>query len=184
MVGSFTGFTYKQFLTERIALQSDLGIGIQATGGGLGVTPFQDGVPLSLYKYERLKGFTISMYDFVINENVLYQVPIKETGCSYILGGGMSLGYGSPYKMTKSGMSNWQTEGTDSGNPELCFKYGINVYIGVEYKVPDAPITFGADFRPGYGLLATHHDLEGNRSESIQYHFFDWRLAVSMRYCF
>ena len=186
MVGNFTGFSYKLFLTDKVALQSDLGVGIQGTAGGIGGTVFKDGVPLALYKYETLKGITISIYDFVINENVLYQVPIKKTNISYILGAGMSLGFGSPYKMTSNGLSNWQTEedGTNSGNPEICFKYGMNVYIGAEYKVPDAPITFGADFRPGYGLLATHHDLGGDMSESIQYHFFDWRLTVSMRYCF
>lgn len=181
LVGNLTGFSYKHFITENLAIQSDLGIGILATAAGVGVTVHMDGMSAS--DFASLKGYTLSIYDFGINENVLYQQSIKGSNFSYVLGGGMSLGFASPYKMTYDGYSNWMV-GTEKGNSEPMFKYGINGYVGIEYKMPDAPITFGADFRPGYGLLAVSHYSDGDLSESVQYHYFDWHLSVSMRYCF
>ena len=95
----------------------------------------------------------------------------------------MSLGFASPYKMTYDGYSNWMV-GTEKGNSEPMFKYGINGYVGIEYKMPDAPITFGTDFRPGYGLLAVSHYSDGDLSESVQYHYFDWHLSHTYQHFF
>ena len=181
LVGNLTGFSYKHFITENLAVQSDLGVGVLATAAGIGVTVHMDG--LSASAFESLKGYTLSVYDFGINENVLYQQSIKGSNFSYVLGGGLSLGFAAPYKMTGEGYSNWLV-GTEKGNAEPMFKCGVNAYVGAEYKMPDAPITFGVDFRPGYGLLAVSHHSDGDLSESVQYHYLDWHLSLSMRYCF
>ena len=52
--------------------------------------------------------------------------------------------------------------------------FGINAIAGVEYAFSHSPLTFGFDFRPGYGLYF-------DSSEGIS--AFEWRLNVSIRYC-
>ena len=48
LVGNLTGFSYKHFITENLAIQSDLGIGILATAAGVGVTVHMDGMSASI----------------------------------------------------------------------------------------------------------------------------------------
>lgn len=78
-------------------------------------------------------------------------------------------------------------------------KFGINAMLGIEVALKNVPITFGVDFRPGYGLMFTGHSSEyselkeewtadggeGDYKETpFTFNFFDWTLSTSIRYTF
>lgn len=76
-------------------------------------------------------------------------------------------------------------------------KFGINAIAGVELALKGAPITLGIDFRPGYGVMFTGHDEDYKKVQEMAekyeyeysetapiYNFFDWSLAVTVRYTF
>lgn len=65
----------------------------------------------------------------------------------------------------------------------LMGKFGLNALAGAEYKFANAPVVMGVDFRPGYGMMYKT-DRTDNGTISGSMHYFDWKLALSVRYCF
>lgn len=70
------------------------------------------------------------------------------------------------------------------------FKLGQHATLGAELNFSNAPIALGLDFRPGVGELfykSSIETIEGQsfllpESKRFTYIFFDWGLAVSVRY--
>jgi hypothetical protein len=104
----------------------------------------------------------MSLYDFTINPNALYHFDLPANFKVYC-GGGINFGLVSDLNNT---------------DPAGIFgKFGINAVGGVSYDLQQFPLTFAFDFRPGYGLgFQTAND------PHISY--FDWKLALAIRYRF
>lgn len=170
-VGSMYGASYKGFVfgNENLALVADLGYGMTAS-------PFTQNVLFNgnSETYTE-KDVTYSIWDFSANPNFVYQAPIAK-GFSWFVGGGVSLGMAKAFAATYKG-------DRFSVNTDLAGKTGVNAIGGAEYKFEKVPLTIGMDFRPGYGLLFDT-DKNGNQTVSYLIHYFDWKLAASVRYCF
>ncbi|MCM1034341.1 MAG: hypothetical protein NC038_02150 [Paludibacter sp.] len=126
-VGSFDGVSYKRFLTDKWAVQADLGFRMLATQGSLRLDGYRMGTEAFNY------------WTFEANPNMVYQSLIDGWdwgGLSWFAGGGVSLGLAQGYAGTS-------TYG----------KWGLNGIVGLELGLDDAPLTIGLDFRPGYGML-------------------------------
>ena len=131
VLGSFNGFSYKTFMSENVALQADLGFGLLATQGSIGLVGYKGLV----YGVEQ-------HWSFHFNPNLYYQKTFHEENwgdISAFVGGGVSLGLASEF--------------SDS----MVFgKWGFNAIAGIEFSLDDAPFTFGLDFRPGYEMMFGH----------------------------
>ena len=106
-------------------------------------------------------GLVMNCWDFRLNPNLAYQGIISSTDKGLFAGyagGGMSLGEINSYAY----------------NNCIGGVFGINALIGVEYAFNQSPISFGLDFRPGYGLYF---------DSAYTISAFDWRLNISIRYC-
>lgn len=179
-VGSLNGITYKYFFTEKFALQNDLVVGFQATAGG------EQGDSDLDHK-------TISTVEFVYNPNALYHLSLGSTGLNMAFGGGLSIGIGRPYyyrywdgDYRESSYDSWFGY-TKRETPKMGGKFGINAFAGIEYPMPSAPVVFAFDFRPGYGVMFASARYEKGSEwykTNVTFHTFDWRLSLSMRYCF
>ncbi|MBQ0008617.1 MAG: hypothetical protein KBT40_07860 [bacterium] len=99
---------------------------------------------------------TISLWDFSLNPNFLYHKDL-EGGLYAFAGGGASLG-----------MLGFFETNIFAG------KLGINGMIGAGIKLASVPLSISLDFRPGYGF-----GFDG----SSTVHYFDWHLALGLRYC-
>ncbi len=121
-VGSFEGASYKVFLTNDVALQTDLGFRLLSTQGG------NDSYSTAM-----------DFWTFEVNPNALYQGSITGWnwgGVAWFAGGGISLGLARDFG------SSGPTYG----------KWGFNAIGGAELGLDDAPLAFSLDFRPGYGM--------------------------------
>ncbi|MDR1793443.1 MAG: hypothetical protein LBR36_08425 [Bacteroidales bacterium] len=93
-----------------------------------------------------------------LSPNFVYQSNIKDWQwgrLDYLVGGGLSIGY--TWWWGRSG------------------KLGLNAIGGVELKFNKIPLAVQTDFRPGYGMVFR---------KGFTYHFFDWGINISARYCF
>ena len=136
VVGSFNGFSYKRFMSENVALQADLGFGLLATQGSIGMVG-----------YEGLISVVENHWSFYLNPNMYYQKTFHEENwgdISAFVGGGLSLGLASEFQ-----------------NSAVFGKWGFNAIAGIEFSLDDAPFVFGLDFRPGYEMMFGH-GLYGN----------------------
>ena len=109
---------------------------------------------------EAAEKVSYGLYDFTINPNVEYHWDLVDALKIYA-GGGINFGLCSALKNTSSDYVNG--------------KFGINAVGGVSYDLDAAPIVLAFDFRPGYGL-----DWVPNGHMS----YFDWKLALAVRYKF
>jgi hypothetical protein len=113
------------------------------------------------YKGNKVLDWTASIYDFTLNPNLAYHFDLPANFRFYV-GGGLNLGLMS---------------GIENTNPDyISGKFGLNALVGAAYRFDGAPIVLALDFRPGYGLGFTKAD-HGHDS------FFDWKLALAVRYC-
>ena len=136
VVGSYNGFSYKTFVSENVALQADLGFGLLATQGSVGVVGYE-GLIYGVEKH----------WSFYANPNLYCQKEFYNTdwgGISAFIGGGLSLGLASEFSSSV-----------------VLGKWGINAIAGIEFGLDDEPFTFGLDFRPGYEMIFGH-GLYGN----------------------
>lgn len=193
-LGSLNGISYKYFFTDRLALQNDLVVGVQATAAGMSYS-FKVQGEAAEKEHGPMEHTTISTVEFVYNPNALYHISLGKTGLDMVVGGGLSIGIGAPYKYTWHYDGDRETQlgvegfiNRKTGNVGMGGKFGINAFAGVEYKMPNAPVTFACDFRPGYGVMfkTQRNDSEDSIKwrSTMSLHTFDWRLSVSMRYCF
>lgn len=174
-------------------MQNDLVVGFQATRAGISTYTKVEGVD-PIREKGKLDHTTISTVEFVYNPNALYHLSLGNTGLNMAFGGGISIGIGMPYRYEYRDGSDHQVlygegwVGTDYGALKMGGKFGINAFAGIEYQVPNAPVVFAFDFRPGYGVLFTSErndkDSKVKWKQALNLHTFDWRLSLSMRYCF
>lgn len=194
-VGSLNGISYSYFFSDKLALQNDLVVGFQATTATWAYSFKAEGESAEKVR-EHADNTTISTVEFVYNPNMLYHLSLGSKGLDIVVGGGLSIGIGKPYQCdyrrdgkhhVSSGTEIWFAD-EETGAVKMGGKFGINAFAGVEYKLANAPVTFAFDFRPGYGVLfKTKHN---DKDEEIKWkattslNTFDWRMSVSMRYCF
>lgn len=148
VVGGLNGASCKYWLSDKLALQADLAVGLTQAAGGI------------YYKGNHGPDFNQGFYDFTLNPNVAYHFDLPENFQLYA-GGGLNLGLVS------------YIENTDPQG--ISGKFGINALAGVAYNFADYPIVLAFDFRPGYGLGFT-------KSDAAHLSFFDWKIAVAVRY--
>ena len=125
VIGGFNGLSYKRIVSEKFAIQTDLGVGFQRS-------------IVDILGDSELYSMQGDWFDFVLNPNFLYNKELSH-GIYAFVGGGASVGlaqglYASP-------------------NPITFGKFGLNAMIGAGYKLADLPLTFALDFRPGYAML-------------------------------
>lgn len=186
VAGSLNGISYKYFVTDNFAIQNDLVFGVQASAGS-GTVKYSSQHGSGKESLD-LKHVTFSTFEFVYNPNALYHLSVAD-GLNLVVGGGLSIGAATPYKVTDHEGDEKETYlgylRTETGNLAYGGKFGINAFAGLEYQVPNAPVVFGFDFRPGYGLLFKTNTYEAEDYKVTQcLNMFDWRTSISMRYCF
>ena len=162
-VGSFNGFSYKGFVTDHFALQADLGVNLECTYG-----------QVDLYENGRSIGSASgqqTFYTFEVNPNLLYQAEILSANAgtlSWFAGGGLSAGMMNSLNVKES---------------HPIFKLGLNGTGGIEFQLAQAPVAFSFDFRPGYGMSTYVFKNTHPRTTAVN-SFFDWKLAIGIRYVF
>lgn len=154
MVGSMYGASYKGFVFDVEHLALQADLGFRLMASAGGNGTYTG--PIDIYTFE-------------INPNMLYQNTIGEFDegrVDWYAGGGLSLGLCSNLYSTRVGsyVHNAPVQG----------KFGLNAIAGAEI-VFDAPVNLSLDFRPGYGVAF---------NDNYHVSFFDWALAVSVRYRF
>lgn len=102
VAGGMNGFSYKMFVTENLAFQADLGVGLTATKGISMIETFKHDGEKETMK-EKDNKVTYSMWDFVINPNLMYQTAVGH-GFSVFAGGGLSLGMGTQFAANYEGV--------------------------------------------------------------------------------
>lgn len=126
VAGSLNGLSYKKFVKENVAIQTDLAFGLLATRATINYYGYSYSGPEHAWTFQ-------------LQPNLYYQKNIfngNSCNIAALVGGGVSLGYASEF------YSN-----IDLG------KWGINAIAGVEFILHNAPISIGLDFRPGYGMM-------------------------------
>ena len=161
VVGGMYGVSAKYWFSENLALQGDLAVGLTRAAGAF------------YYKGEHTPGFDAGMYDFTLNPNVLYHIDLPYD-LKFYTGGGMSLGLLSPLENTAS--------------KGIMGKFGLNAVAGLSYNLQQVPLVFAFDFRPGYGLGFQGEEGAtlgmGKGAGAMHFSYFDWKLALAVRYCF
>lgn len=148
VAGSLNGFSYKKFVNENVAIQTDLAVELLATRA----TMYYSGYIFSGQEHA---------WSLQLQPNLYYQNNVFYGDWGNIaayVGGGVSLGYAQEF------YSN-----LDLG------KWGINAIAGVEFILNNTPITIGLDFRPGYGMLFTGtqslHMFDWVLAANVRYYF-------------
>ncbi|MEE0973658.1 MAG: hypothetical protein U0L34_06035 [Paludibacteraceae bacterium] len=152
VVGSLNGLSYKKFIKENVAVQTDLAFGLVATRAS------------GYYAGYVIHG-SENFWTFQLQPNLYYQKNVLNTdwgNIAALVGGGMSLGYAEEF-----------------GSDLSMGKWGVNAIAGVEFILNNSPITVGLDFRPGYGLLfasqpygvITAHIFDWTLAASVRYCF-------------
>ena len=108
------------------------------------------------------------IWDFTLNPNAEYHWDLPVNGLKIYAGGGVNLGMMQVFNVTVSGNTMAMPGATLTG------KFGINAIGGLCYNFDNAPLVLAFDFRPGYGLQF---------AEQAGSSFFDWKIAVAVRYC-
>ena len=175
IVGGLDGVSYKYWLNGTMAIQADLAVGLTQAA---------------------TTGISYGMWDFTINPNFLYHWQLPANFKIYTGGGinfGMASGIGAYAAAGYGGYGNWAdwldyiapNRAPAASDPydyygygygsAIMGKFGINAVVGAAYHVAQAPVVLAVDFRPGYGLGFTKYSTA---------HFFDWKLALAVRYAF
>ena len=152
--GNMEGISYKMFVADKLAFQADLGVKFFATQFGKVVTPAPY-VPGDPV----IPVTPIAIKTFVdveLNPHIMYQRSAKATEAGQ-LSWFVGVGASIGYQFDKNG------------------KFGANLIGGIEYSGAKTPLSVQLDYRPGYGML-----FDNNTTRS----FFDWTLALSVRYTF
>ena len=107
VAGGLNGASCKYWLSDKLALQADLAVGLTYITGGM------------YYKGKKALDFNQSIYDFTLNPNVAYHFDLPANLKLYA-GGGFNLGMMS------------YIENTDPNG--ISGKFGINGLAGVSWK--------------------------------------------------
>lgn len=124
IAGGINGVSHKYWCSDRLAVQTDLAVGLTAA-------------PAFMYFRGNLIGSaTNPQYDFTLNPNLEYHFPLTSVLQIYT-GGGVNFGL-------VSDLTNV--------NPNLIMgKFGANGIVGFSLFVGNS-LALAIDFRPGYGL--------------------------------
>lgn len=150
VAGSLNGLSYKKFVKENVAIQTDLAFGLLAT---------------RFTEYDYYSGYSVSgeghLWNFQLQPNLYYQNNVlngNNLNIGAFIGGGVSLGYAQGFY-----------------NDLPLGKWGINAIAGIEFILNKTPLTIGLDFRPGYGMLFTSnqslHMFDWALAASVRYCF-------------
>lgn len=124
IAGGVNGLSYKYWCSDRLAVQTDLAVGLTAAPGAVYFHGYSSG------------SGTNPQYDFTINPNLEYHFPLT-SAMQFYAGGGVNFGL-------VSDLTNV--------NPNLIMgKFGINSVIGFSLFATEK-LALAIDFRPGYGL--------------------------------
>ena len=197
VVGSMYGVSYKGFIfgVDGLALQADLGVQLMSTAGSTSYVEKYDGTKVSDADGNLRK---LPVFTFVANPNVLYQSNIASWGfgsLDWYAGGGLSIGL---MKQNGTGFeekhnNSWYSypsayafADADGKADPVLGKFGVNAVAGVELGLSSVPLAISFDFRPGYGLgfYSGKNSNDSKWTTSETFNFFDWTLAVGVRYCF
>lgn len=185
-VGNQYGVSYKAFLfdNENLALQIDLGVRLEETAGSF---KYKVGDSSDKFKFK-----SADFYTFEVNPNVLYQKEFFSYDggkLSWFVGGGVSLGLMGEYSWCSIKHESWNNYDwpyriitNENGANTIYGKFGFNAIGGVELKFTKIPLAISCDFRPGYGLGFWGKKVNGEKVSNTL-HFFDYEIAVGVRYC-
>ena len=124
IAGGINGASYKYWFSDKLALQTDLAVGLTAAPGAL------------YYQGSSLGSGANSQYDFTLNPNIEYHFPLSEK-VQFYAGGGANFGLVSDL---------------NNVNPNAIIgKFGINSIVGLSIFA-GSNVALAFDFRPGYGL--------------------------------
>lgn len=171
--GSLMGFSYKGFIFgfDDIALQVDAGFK-WCVPGSASFIEMENGTKITgTYS-------NVAYYDLEINPNILFQKRFMANdviSLSYFFGGGFSIG---AMRLWDTRLQNI-TQADAFENKPFAGKFGFNAMVGLELGLNNAPIAIDLNFRPGYGM-----GWQTGNAYSTTAHFFDWTLALGVRYCF
>lgn len=102
---------------------------------------------------------TMSLWGFEIDQNFLFNKQFQDQW-TFFAGGGISVGFVADYNTY-----------------DVFAKTGVNAIVGCEYSFLKVPLGISMDFRPGYGTMYFPENV-------LLISLFDWKLALSLRYCF
>lgn len=124
IVGGLNGVSYKYWISDNLAIQADLAVGLTAAPTGC------------YYKGTDIWGGTAQLnhFDFMLNPNLAYHFDLPANFKVYV-GGGCGIGL---------------MGGFNGGG--VLGKFIANGMVGAAYHFSGAPIVMALDFRPGYGL--------------------------------
>lgn len=203
-VGSQYGFSYKGFIfgVDGLALQVDLGARLEKTVGSWKSIMKGDGSSTT----SKSKFKEAPVYTFEVNPNILYQkecCSFNGGSLSWYAGGGISLGLmgqmgSAKFKSVVAARKDWgdyENEGSsdswektkkwmvnEKGKETIYGKVGVNAVVGMELNFSSAPLALSFDFRPGYGLGFWSKNSNKTTYTDVM-NFFDWSIAVGLRYC-
>jgi len=98
-------------------------------------------------------------WDFTVNPNFLYNKNLPHN-FSILAGAGLSLGMVELLDNFKS---------IENG------KFGVNAFFATAYLLPSIPLSLSIDFKPGFAHGFNNY---------YRFNYFDWHLALGLRYCF
>ena len=125
VVGGMNGLSYKKYMSNNFAIQTDLAVGFQRS-------------TLDIAGDSELYSMSGDWFDFVLNPNFLYHKELSH-GIYAFAGGGASVGL---------------AQGLHTSIETVTFgKFGLNGMLGAGYKMSNLPLSFALDFRPGYAML-------------------------------
>ena len=194
IVGNFSAFSYKTFVSEHFSMNFDVGYKLTPT--------FYSCTYSCTSKDEKSSWISNSIYrntfcSVELNPNFMYEGNFTK-GLYGFAGGGISLGYcwntlnglcvigPGPHVYGQGNLQETKLDAFNAG------EIGINAIFGLEYAF-NFPLALSIDFRPGYGMIfwKRYYDLVAvpsnepiKQKSSMQYHFFDWGLCFGIRYLF
>lgn len=160
-LGSYNGISYKTMVKEHFGILAEAGYGVTASPGAIALVMIHKDDSASHAEQFSTEG----IWDASVTPLFIYQRNIT-SDLYWFVGGGPNIGAGQIMSLTKDGYSP-------------LFKMGVSAIAGIEYKMPNLPLAFGCDFRPGSAMMARIYD---NGAAFTNY--FDWKLNLAVRYCF
>ena len=149
VVGGMNGLSYKKYIGDNFAIQTDLAVGFQRS-------------IVDILGDSELYSMQGDWFDFVLNPNFLYNKELSH-GIYAFVGGGASVGLAQ--------VMHTSIETVTYG------KFGLNGMLGAGYKMSKLPLSFALDFRPGYAMLLNVewetllHTFDWHLAASVRYCF-------------
>lgn len=130
-VGSINGVSYKLFITDYVAFQADIGVGMDL------IYLLDKRLPMSI----------------MINPSFVWQDYIGVSDVSWFIGGGLIGGYyfAENYRGSSDFFDIWDDSPLGS-NFDKAGKISLTSIEGIEWTLASVPLTFQVDLRTGIGV--------------------------------